>query len=133
MNEHPIVLFDGVCNLCNKSVQFIIRHDQEKKFRFGSLQGEAAKRILSKAGLNTDELSTLLLVEGDKIYMRSTAVLRIAKRLGGFWKLGYAAIIIPRFLRDAVYNVVAKKRYKWFGRKQECMVPSAEVKGLFLE
>jgi predicted DCC family thiol-disulfide oxidoreductase YuxK len=133
MNDHPIVLFDGVCNLCNKSVQFIIKHDKKKEFRFGSLQGKEGQKLLALYNLPADELNTLVLIENNKIYTRSTATLRIAKRLGGIWKLFYAYIIIPRFIRDGVYRIISRNRYKWFGKKDACMIPSKDLKERFLD
>lgn len=133
MGENPIVLFDGVCNLCNSSVQFIIRHDKKKQFRFGSLQGITARKILAEHHLPIDKLDTLILVEGNKLYTHSTAALRIAKRLGGFWKLFYVNIIVPKFLRDSIYKFIARNRYKWFGKRDQCAVPGGELRDRFLD
>jgi predicted DCC family thiol-disulfide oxidoreductase YuxK len=129
----PIILFDGVCNLCNSSVQFILKRDSKKKFLFASLQGKNGQEILKQSGLPANTLNSFILVEGDHIYTRSTAALRMLKGLGGGWKLLYGFIIIPKFIRDAAYNLVARNRYNWFGKKEECWVPSAELKQRFLD
>ena len=128
-----IVLFDGVCNLCNSSVQFILKRDKQRKFLFGSLQGAAGQAILSKFNLPVNRFNSFVLVEGEQYYTRSTAVLRMLKHLGRGWQLFYAFIIIPKFIRDAVYNLIARNRYKWFGKKDECRVPLPEERSLFLD
>jgi predicted DCC family thiol-disulfide oxidoreductase YuxK len=133
MDNNKIVLFDGVCNLCNSSVQFIIKHDKKKQFLFASLQGEFGQEVLKKNNFSTESLNTLILIEGDKIFTRSTGVLRMMKHLGGGWSLLYGFIIFPKFIRDAVYNWVSKNRYKWFGKKDECMIPTKELKERFLD
>jgi predicted DCC family thiol-disulfide oxidoreductase YuxK len=129
----PIVLFDGVCNLCNRAVQFILRHDKQKKFLFGSLQGKTGQELLGKFNLPTQQLNSFVLIEDDKAYTRSTAVLRMLKKLGGRWSLLYAFIIIPAFIRNGTYNWIARNRYKWFGKKEECWIPTAELKERFLD
>ena len=132
-SNNKIVLFDGVCNLCNNSVQFILKRDKKKKFLFASLQGKFGQEVLKKHNFSTESLNTLILMEGDKIFTRSTGVLRMMKHLGGGWSLLYGFIIFPAFIRDAVYNWVSKNRYKWFGKKDECMIPTAELKARFLD
>ena len=131
--EKPVILFDGICNLCNRAVQFIIKRDKKKQFLFASLQGEAGKRLLKQFDLPHNILNSFVLVEGHKVYTRSTATLRVAKRLNGGWKLLYGLIITPRFLRDAVYNIISRNRYKWFGKRNECMIPTPELKNRFLD
>jgi len=133
MNPRPIVLFDGVCNLCNRMVQFIIKRDKEKKFLFASLQGKTGKEILKKFNVPANEFNSFILAEGDKIYTKSTAALRIARQMGGGWKMLYGFIIVPSFIRNAFYNLIARNRYKWFGKKEECMVPAPELSKRFLE
>jgi len=113
----PVVLFDGVCNLCNGAVQFIIKRDKKKQFRFASMQGKAGHELLQKFDLPANDFNSFILFEDNKVYTRSTAALRIAKYMGGGWKLLYGLMIIPRFIRNAVYNVIAKNRYKWFGKR----------------
>ena len=125
-----VIFFDGVCNFCNYWVNFIIKRDSKKIFSFAPLQGETASKILGK---NQDRNpDTLILFQENKLHYRSSAVLRIAKQLKGGWKLFYGLIILPPFLRDPVYNFIAKNRYKWFGKKQKCMVPSPELRDRFL-
>jgi predicted DCC family thiol-disulfide oxidoreductase YuxK len=128
----PIIFFDGVCNLCNGAVQFTIERDHKNIFRFASLQSEFAKTQLVPFNINVLELDSFIMLENGKIYQRSTAALRVAKKLNGLWPLLYGFIIIPRFIRDAVYNYVAKNRYKWFGKEESCWVPTPELKSKFL-
>lgn len=130
--EKPLLLFDGVCNLCNSSVQFIIRHDPEKKFLFASLQSDKGQEILKELGLNNKEFNSLILIENGKAYMRSTGALKIARHLSGLWKFLYIFIIIPSFIRDFLYNFVAHNRYRFFGKKDHCMIPTPELKARFL-
>lgn len=131
--EHPVILFDGVCNLCNRSVQFVIKRDKKKLFQFAALQGELGQQLLRKFHLDPNDLNSFVLVEGDKAYRRSSAALRVARRLSGGWKLLYGFMIIPPFIRNAVYNVVARNRYKWFGKRNECMIPTPELRSRFLD
>ena len=131
--SHPVVLFDGVCNLCNRSVQFIIRKDKKKQFLFASLQGKTGQEVLKRFKLPVDNFNSFILVEGDHVYTQSTAVLKMLKKLGGGWKLFYAFIIVPKFIRNAVYNWIARNRYKWYGKRDECMVPTPELRERFLD
>ena len=133
MEKNKIVLFDGVCNLCNNSVQFIIKHDKKKQFRFASLQGNYGQAFLKKYNLPADNFNSFILLEDNKIYTHSTGALRMLKHLGSGWRLFYGLIILPKFIRDGVYNRVARNRYKWFGKKDECMIPTPELKARFLE
>lgn len=136
MDTHApyIVLFDGVCNLCSSSIQFIIKRDKKNQFVFGSLQGKAGEKYLTRFNRGAvDDYSSFMLVEGKRLYTRSTGALRMLKHLGGGWQLFYAFIIVPKFIRDAVYNLVARNRYKWFGRKHTCWVPTPELKARFLD
>lgn len=129
---HSIILFDGVCNLCNWSVQFVIKHDPEKKFRFASLQSDFAKKLLTGYSMETKEMNSFILVENGKIYARSTGALRVLKQLRGWSVLFYCFILVPRFLRDGIYNFIAKTRYRRFGKRDECMVPTPELRSRFL-
>lgn len=129
---HPIIMFDGVCNFCDASINFVLDRDTDGKFRYASLQSDSGQAILKSLGLPTDEFSSFVYVEDGDYYTRSSAALRLAKRLGGFWSLFYGFIIIPKFLRDAVYSLIANNRYKWFGKKDACMIPSPEVRDRFL-
>jgi predicted DCC family thiol-disulfide oxidoreductase YuxK len=128
----PILLFDGVCNLCNASVQWVIRHDPEGIFRFASLQSESGKRLLKQCGLPPDSLNTVVLVEGSTARTRSDAPLRIFEILGRRWVWLSVFRWVPRFVRDAIYEWVARHRYRWFGKKSECMLPAPEQKVRFL-
>ena len=130
--EQPIVLFDGVCNLCNGAVKFIIRHDKKKVFLFASLQSEAGQKILRQYNFPPDELNSFILIDKGKAYTRSTGALMVAKKLNGLWPVLYSYIIIPAFIRDSIYNWIGTNRYKWFGKKDECMLPTAELKARFL-
>ncbi len=132
-SDKKIVLFDGVCNLCSNSVQFIIRHDKKNQFLFGSLQGKAGQEYLKKFNLPEDSFNSFMLVENDKLYTRSSGALRMLKHIGNGWQLFYAFIIVPKFIRDGVYNFIAKNRYKWFGKKEACWIPTPELKGKFLD
>ena len=132
MAEFCIILFDGVCNLCNSSVNFIIDHDKKNEFRFASLQSEAGQILLKKFDLNTNDFDSIILVDNGKHYERSSAVLKIVKKFPGLWKLLYLFIIVPKPFRDFVYDIIADNRYKWFGKKESCRVPTPELKEKFL-
>lgn len=127
---NSIVLFDGVCNFCNGSVNFIIRNDPEKRFKFAALQSEAGQELRAKYGIGED-VDSIVLIENGKAYTHSTAGLRIAKTLGGIWSLGYVGIIIPAFIRDFLYRKFAKNRYRFFGRQDACMLPTPDVRDRF--
>ncbi len=127
-----ILLFDGVCNLCNGTVQFILKRDKKARIYFASLQSEQGQALLQKFNLPTQTLSTVVYVRGEKCLIKSTAVLYILKDLGGWWQLLFSFIIVPRFLRDVVYSFIARNRYKWFGRQESCMMPTPDLKSRFL-
>ena len=126
-----LVLFDGVCNFCNGAVNFIIRHDGEKKFKFAPLQSEIGQQMQAKYGIGED-VDSIILVENDQAYTHSTAGLRVAKGLGSIWSLGYVFIIVPSFIRDFFYRLFAKYRYRLFGRTEACMQPTPDVRERFL-
>lgn len=128
----PLILFDGVCNLCNGSVQFIIKRDKEAVFRFASLQSETGRKVLEQFHLPTDTFNSFVLLEDGKMYTRSTAALRVFSRVKG-WKWTGAFLYVPKFIRDGVYNLIARNRYRWFGKKDECMIPTPELKSRFLD
>ncbi len=128
---NSIVLFDGVCNFCNGSVNFIIRNDPEKRFKFAALQSETGQELRAKYGIG-DDVDSIVLIENDKAYTHSTAALRIAKTLGGIWSLGYVGIIVPAFIRDFLYRKFAENRYRLFGRQDACMLPTPDVRDRFL-
>lgn len=127
-----VILFDGVCNFCNAAVNFVIRHDRRDHFRFAPLQSEAGRALQMEYGVDPSALSTFVLVENGKAYGRSTAALKVARRLGFPMNMTYAFIIVPRAIRDMAYNFVARNRYKWFGKKEVCMVPDERVRRKFL-
>jgi len=131
-SDQSLVLFDGVCHFCNNSVNFIMDHDPKKKFVFAPLQSDLAKEILTKSGEDPDALDTIKLIRNGKVYKRSRAALEISKGLNGLWPLCYIAIIVPGFLRDIVYNIIAKNRYKWFGQLEACRIPTPEMRERFL-
>ena len=128
-----IILFDGVCNLCNASVNFVIKHDKKKQFLFASFQSDAAKEILLQFNLKNLNEETVILVENNKFYDKSTAALKIAKQLNDGFKVLYGFIIVPKFLRDWIYSLIANHRYNWFGKRESCMIPSLELKNRFLD
>lgn len=132
MQERPVVFFDGVCNLCNRSVQFIIKRDVSEQFLFASLQSAYAVKKLGEEFNPNDKSSSLKLLENGKVYVRSSAALRIARRLSGAWPMLFALYIIPTFIRDFFYNLVAKNRYRIWGRTEYCQIPDEPTKERFL-
>ena len=132
MKQEKVLLFDGYCNLCNGISRFVIKADKKKKFKLASLQSESAQILLKRFDLPIEDFRTFVLIIGDKYFLKSTAGLMVAKVLGGFWKLFYVFILIPRPFRDFVYNIIAKNRYKIFGKRDTCAVPTAEVNDRFL-
>ncbi|AZQ44402.1 thiol-disulfide oxidoreductase DCC family protein [Nonlabens ponticola] len=131
--EKQIVLFDGVCNLCNKAVTFIIERDKKNVFNFGALQNEKGKALLNKYDIDPEETDSIILIKNDKAYIKSTAALHIAKNLSGGWPLLYTFIILPKFIRDSIYDWVARNRYGWFGKKDNCMIPNADLRSKFID
>ena len=129
----PIILFDGVCNLCHRSVQFVLPRDKKKVFRFASLQSSVGQSLLKKYGLADGQTDSFVLVEKDRAYTRSSAALRVVNKLKGLWPLLTVFWIIPRPLRDWVYDYVARHRYRWFGKEESCWLPTPEWKGRFLD
>lgn len=128
----PIILFDGVCNFCNSSINFVIDRDVHNKFYFASLQSEFGKKLLLTFGEANSKLDTVVLIKEGKLYKKSTAALEIARELRGAWKLMYALVIIPEFIRDFIYDLIARNRYKWFGKKESCRIPDPQWKHRFL-
>jgi len=132
-SESPIILFDGVCNFCNFWVNFAIKRDRKKKLKFTPLQGQTALQLLPAYPFHLSSLRSVVLIDGDRAWTQSSAALRICKYLDGGWKLFYGLIIIPKFIRDFFYNIIARNRYKWFGKKESCMVPTPELRERFLD
>ena len=128
-----VVLFDGVCNLCNGSVQFIIKRDKKRVFRYATLQSAFARNLLKERGEPVPNIESVILVSPDGVYYRSDASLRIAQNLSGIWPLLSVFRIVPRPLRDAIYNYIGRNRYRWFGKQESCMIPTPELIALFLD
>ena len=131
-SQNPVIFFDGVCNLCNASVQFAIKHDRNNIFKFTALQGQYAKSVLTQFNIDVKKIESIILLENNRLHTKSSAALRIAKKLDGMWPLLYALIIIPKFIRDWFYDIIAKNRYKWWGKQESCWLPTAELKDKFL-
>ena len=128
-----IILFDGLCNLCEASIQFVIKHDSADQFRFVALQSDLGQKIIAHIGINTKHIDSVILYRpGIAYYYKSNAALEIAKSLGGLFHLGTVFRIIPTTLRNTLYDYVAKNRYSWYGKKQSCMIPNEELKSKFL-
>jgi len=132
MESNPIILFDGVCNFCNSSVNFVIDSDKKKVIKFAALQSEAGQQLLQQYHLPTSEFNSFVFIEAGKVYTASTAALKVCKYLTALWPLLYGFIIVPKFIRDGIYNWISKNRYKWFGKKDQCMIPTPEVRSRFL-
>ncbi|WP_128546649.1 thiol-disulfide oxidoreductase DCC family protein [Larkinella soli] len=128
-----VILFDGVCNLCNSAVNFVIDHDRKGRFRFASLQSETGRRLLAQCPPAEGPVDSVVLIRNGRSFVRSDAALEIARHLGGAWPLLTVFKLVPRFVRDAVYEAVARNRYRWFGRTDACRVPAPALKARFLE
>ncbi len=122
-----------MCNLCNRSVQFVLKHDKQKRFRFASLQSASGQALLKKYDLPKTIFNSFVLIKDGKPYLKSTAALIVAKELNGLIQILYAFIIVPAFIRNAVYNVIAKNRYNWFGKQESCMIPTLDIQSRFLK
>lgn len=131
--NYGIVLFDGVCNLCAGSVQFIIRRDPNAMFQFTSLQSDSGQQLLEKFNIDKKLLHSIILIKGDQSFQRSDAALEIARKLSGAWPVLYAFKILPQFFRDSIYNWISRNRYRLFGKKDTCWIPTPELKKRFLE
>lgn len=131
---HPlrIVFFDGVCNLCNGTVDFLVRHDHRRELRYASLQSEIGQRMLAAYGLPTAEFGSFIYLDRGRPHLRSSGAIRVAMRLGGLWTLMGVFLIVPPFIRNAVYDWVARNRYRWFGKRETCRLPTPEERALFL-
>jgi predicted DCC family thiol-disulfide oxidoreductase YuxK len=133
MQEHPIILFDGVCNFCNGAINFLLKQDKKDVFRFATLQSAAGQKLLEQYHLSKEDFDSFVLIENGKAYQKSDASLRVMNKLAWYWKEVQVLQIVPRFLRDAIYDFVAGNRYKWFGKKDACMVPTHQMKKQFLD
>ena len=127
-----VVLFDGVCNFCNATINFVIEHDRAGYFKFAPLQSETGERLMAEHGIDRVESDSVILVDDGRAYTHSDAALRIARRLDGMWSWAYAFRIVPRIIRDAAYRLFAKNRYRLFGRQDACMMPTPEIRARFL-
>lgn len=130
--DQPVLLFDGYCNLCSNSVQFVLKRNGKENVQFASLQSDLGAKTLRNSELPSDYTSSLVLLENGLIYVKSDAALRLAKHLNGLWKLGSIFLIVPKIIRNPIYNLVAKNRYKWFGKKETCWIPEEKWKSRFI-
>ncbi len=129
----PVILFDGVCNLCTGVVKFVIKRDKGNVFRFASLQSAFGQAVLQKFNLTTTSFNSFILLKQGKIYTKSTGALMVAKQLNGGWPYLYFLIVVPVFIRNAVYNFIADNRYKWFGKKESCWLPAPALQAKFID
>jgi predicted DCC family thiol-disulfide oxidoreductase YuxK len=129
---HPVILFDGACNLCNGVVQFIIKRDKTDAFRFASLQGRFGQSVLKKYNLPAEDFNSFILLDGERIYSKSSGALQVCRIMGWPWRIFYMLILVPGFIRDKVYGWISKNRYRWFG-KTECLVPPPELSMKFMD
>lgn len=128
-----IILFDGVCNLCNSTINFIIKHDQKRIFRYAALQSETGQKLKSQLKIQSVDPDTVILIKNNKVYEKSDAVFKILSKLPGAIKMLYPLIFLPRFIRDFIYDLIAANRYKFFGKRDTCMIPAPNIKELFLD
>lgn len=132
MNQSPVILFDGVCNLCCEWTRFLIWKDKKMLFKFASIQSEAGERLLNSAGLNNKELKTIIYLKNNQVYLASAAVLEILNDLGGIWKMSNLFQLIPKAVRDRIYLFIAERRYRIFGKRSSCLLPTTENQKRFL-
>ena len=130
--DHPIIIFDGVCSLCEFSVRFIVKNDRQARFRFVSAQSERGKDLQRSCGVDTLKDGTVILLEHDQVHIKSDAALHIAKNLDGAWRLLYILRFIPKPVREYFYAIISKNRYRWFGKRDECLLPDENLKERFL-
>lgn len=133
MKTRKIILFDGICNLCNQSVQFVIEHDDKNQFRFASLQSDFGQNFLKENNLDATQFDSVVFIENDKFYTKSSAALKISKYLDGITSWLSVFMIVPKPLRDVVYSFIAKNRYRWFGKQESCWLPTPELKAKFID
>ena len=129
---HSIILFDGICNLCNGAVNFVIKRDPGNVFKFAPLQEKQGALLLKTHAIDIQKLDSIVLIENGNVYTKSSAALRIARKMSNLWPLFFVLLIIPSFIRDGVYDFIAKNRYKWFGKKEQCMIPTPGLREKFL-
>lgn len=132
MPDQPILLFDGVCNFCNSIVNFIIKRDKNAQIKFAALQSNISQKILQQFNFSRANPRSIIFIENGKFYTGSTAALKVCRFMNGLWPLMYGFIIVPKLIRDGIYNWIAKNRYRWFGKKDVCMVPTPEIRSRFL-
>lgn len=132
-SEPIIVLIDGQCNMCHGITRFVIERDPTQQFKFASLQSKVGQQFLEAGGMSSNALDTFVMIEGGRYYTKSTAALRMFRKLKGLWPLAYVFIVVPTFIRDRVYDAVAKRRYRWFGTNDSCLIPTPEVRKRFLD
>ena len=130
--EKSVILFDGVCNFCNGAVNFVLKQDKKGIFNFAALQSAAGQKLLQQYNLAMKDFDSFVLIENGKVFKKSTASLRVMNRLPWYWKEAQILRIVPRFLRDAIYDFIATNRYRWFGKKEQCMIPTPEIRSRFL-
>ncbi len=129
-----IILFDGICNLCNGAINFVIKRDKKDVFRYAPLQSKIGQKLIEERNIDLSKIDSILLIDPKVAYYhKSTAALHIAKQLSGMYPLLSVCLILPKFLRDWIYDIIAKNRYKWFGKKESCMIPTPEFKALFID
>lgn len=133
MTKSAILLFDGECNLCNRTVHFIIKRDKKAKVKFASLQSETGKQIMQQFNISSEYIDSIIFFENEKIYFKSSAALRLSKKMDGLWPLFYVFIVVPAFIRNFVYDYIAHNRIKWFGKADTCWVITPELKNRFLQ
>lgn len=132
-DQNPIILFDGICNLCNASVQFILKQDKKKQFLLASLQSDAAKNILLQYKCKNNDLNSIIVIDKNKVHKKSSAILIIVKHLGMPWQIFNLMKVLPENWRDSLYDFVAERRYKWFGKKDTCLMMLPEYKNRFIQ
>ena len=132
-SQSVILLIDGQCNLCHGITRFVIKRDPTAKFRFASLQSECGQRLLRAGGLSTTNIDSFVMIDHGRYYTKSTAALRTYRMLGGAWPLLYGGIVVPKAIRDRVYEFIAKRRYRWFGQHDSCLLPTENIRKRFIE
>lgn len=130
--QNDVILFDGVCNLCNGAITFIIKRDKKNHYRFAALESDIGKMYLKKHNIDPLKIDSIILIRGERAFIKASAALRIAQKMSGLWPLLYVFIIIPRFISNGVYDYIARNRYQWFGKEESCMIPTPALREKFL-